>query len=157
MSFNLFPAASPGAAGPGRRGPRLFAGASLRRSLRPILAAALCLTMLFLAGCRRYNSPPELVGMWQTDDKRYTGKFLQFDDKFVITGLGEDQFPKVQRISGMKMSAMGIMHQYEFELRDEDGNRDRLSLQYLPNDGGQIELSNPKRVIWKKVTPPPAE
>ena len=118
----------------------------------PLLLLALALT-----GCRRYNSPPELVGMWQTDESRYAGKFLQFDEKYVIIGFGDESVPRVQRIVGIKKSSMGVMRHYDFELRDEEGVRDHISLQYLPNDGGQIELSHPAGVVWKKVTPPPSE
>ncbi|MDR3765233.1 MAG: hypothetical protein P4M01_14180 [Acidobacteriota bacterium] len=133
------------------------AASSARGMARCLLLSALCLLLLVLTGCRTYNAPPQLVGMWQSEDQRYTGKFLQFDDKFVITGFGEEKFPKVQRIVGLKQTTAGAVQHFEFDLRDEEGMRDHLSLQYLPNNGGQVELSNPKNVIWKKTTPPPAE
>lgn len=109
--------------------------------------------LLVLSACKGIQSPPELVGVWKTEDARYVGKFLQFDEKFVVTGFGEEQFPKVQKITKMKVEVLGVLKNYDFDLRDEQGNTDHIRLQYIPSNGGEVQLSNPRNVVWHKFKP----
>jgi hypothetical protein len=94
--------------------------------------------------------PAELNGTWRTEDARYQGKFLQFDGKYITTGLGEEQLPKVELITHLEVRHEGPGITCVIDARDQQGNTERLTVMYSPQDGGELRLSNPRQVLWKK-------
>lgn len=107
--------------------------------------------LLVCAACQRSKpAPSEILGTWQTDDPRYNGKFLRFDEDFLVLGLGEDVVPKPEHIEHITVSHEGIATIYLIEARDQDRALDRITVEYSPQNGGELRLSNPHQIVWKK-------
>jgi len=110
------------------------------------------LLLLFLCSCRQPVVPNGLIGTWQTSDPRYQGKYLQIDDKFVVLVLGEEVVPEVERIVRIESRREGLFTTYVIESKDQQGQRKKITIQYTPKNGGELRLSNPIQVLWKKVS-----
>ena len=110
------------------------------------------LLLLFVCSCRQPVVPSELIGTWQTSDPRYQGKILQIDDKFVVVGLGEELVPKVERIVRIESRREGPFTTYVIDSKDQEGKREKITVQYTPKNGGELRLSNPRQVLWTKAS-----
>jgi len=110
------------------------------------------LLLLFLCSCRQPVVPNALIGTWQTSDPRYQGKFLQIDDKFIVLGLGEELVPKVERIVRIESRREGPFTSYVIDSKDQQGLREKITIQYTSRNGGELRLSNPIQVLWKKAS-----
>lgn len=109
--------------------------------------------LIFCGACHRSQSAPsEIAGTWRTDSPRYEGKFLQFDQDFVIVGLGDETLPKVEHIERIAVRRQGPIVTYVIESRDQEGTHYKITVQYSPLNGGELRLSNPRQVVWKRAS-----
>jgi hypothetical protein len=121
----------------------------LYRTLYRLLPSLILLTLCL--GCTKTPKvPAELNGTWRTEDARYQGKFLQFDESYITTGLGEDVLPKVELITHLEVRREGPGITCVIDARDQKGDTERLTVMYSSQNGGELRLSNPRQVLWKK-------
>ena len=97
--------------------------------------------------------PKELVGNWTTDDAAYQDKSLEIDQGFIVLFLGEDTLPKAKRIDRITSTKQAGETAYVFETSDKAGTHDTIRVLYRPVRGGELRLSNPSQVLWKRATP----
>jgi hypothetical protein len=116
----------------------------------------LFLVILSAAGCRHFQQgvPQELLGNWVTDDENYQGKSFEIDQEFIVLFLGEDHQPKAERIDRVSSTSEAGLITYVFETSDKAGVRDIVKVLYRPALAGELRLSNPSQVVWKRAEPP---
>lgn len=114
------------------------------------LLPSLILLLLCLGCTKSPKVPAELNGTWRTQDPRYEGKFLQFDESYITTGLGDEQIPKVELITHLEVRHEGPGITCVIDARDQQGNTERITVMYSSQEGGELRLSNPRQVLWKK-------
>jgi len=119
----------------------------IRKYLRiiPVL-----LLLLALLGCKVHWAPAPLQGMWHTDTPKYASNFVRFDEDYIVIGLGEDITPKAERIIKIVAVPIAGSTHYDIESVDDKGIHNVLHFLYTPANGGEIRLSNPRHVIWRK-------
>lgn len=109
--------------------------------------------LLSFAACRlSQNVPPELSGTWRTEDEKYKDKFMQFDESYVTVSINEEIVPKVELIKHIETHKEGPRTTYIIEAEDQQGNKDKMTVLYSPQNGGELRLSNPRVVVWKRVS-----
>ena len=114
------------------------------------IAAAI---LILFPGCRSREEvviPPELVGIWKTEDPRYENRYFEFTPGTLTLGRGEER-TEIHPIRSIKKSqdvhgtlyAVGYMNYAEnFE--------DILLFYYDPGEGGTIRFKNLPEIVWAK-------
>lgn len=115
---------------------------------------ALCVLMIPAVACRHSQSiPPELAGNWVTDDPRYAGKNMIIDkDGYITLITNPESKPKAERIDKMTSTKEAGAATYVFETTDIAGAHDKITLTYRAANGGELRLSHPNQVVWKRAT-----
>jgi hypothetical protein len=93
--------------------------------------------------------PDDLVGVWRTDDPRYRDRTLELGKANAVIGVGADK-PSIESVESVKIQPAGEDTNYSIDCRGGDGTRHLLTLRFSPNAGGEIRLSHPPNVVWKR-------
>jgi len=103
-----------------------------------------------LFGCQQeVNVPRELVGVWNTSSTKYTDRYIEFTEKALIFGLGNDQ-TSVHDIKKINTEGDQLGRGYTFYYRDSEGEKWTLSLTYFSSyDDGAFQLQN-RNEWWKR-------
>jgi hypothetical protein len=115
----------------------------------------LCLLIMPAAACRQSQTVPQaLVGSWVTEDAKYQGKSLMIDQQgFIVLVLDEDTSPKPERIDHMTSTSEAGVTTYVFETSDQAGLHDKITVMYRAVNGGELRLSHPNQVLWRRAEP----
>jgi hypothetical protein len=129
---------------------------ALANGVRTIVPLGRVLLLLLLpivcGGCDWNRSrfiPDDLVGVWKTDDPRYRDRSLELGKANAIMGTGSDK-PNIESVESVKIQKAGEQTTYSIACRTTDGTRHLLTLGFSPNGGGEIRLSHPHDVVWKR-------
>jgi hypothetical protein len=112
----------------------------------------LLLLSMFCGSCDWNRSrfvPSELIGVWKTDDVRYRGRSLELSVDTALIETGSDE-PGTEAVESVKIQPTGAETTYLIRCRASDGTRHMLSLRFSSRGGGEIRLSHPDRVVWKR-------
>jgi hypothetical protein len=115
-----------------------------------LVSLLLILAISFVWHCGYERSAPnELVGVWKTQDPKYTNRFLEIDTDTITFGTGEGTF-ETYTIKKIKKGheTKGMLYTVHYE--DEAGNTYTFAFYYSPEMGGVLRLKNQKEIIWKK-------
>lgn len=122
------------------------------RSIALIGQVLLLLLAIVCGGCDWNRSrfiPDNLVGVWRTDDPRYRGRSLELGKESAVIGVGGDK-PSIESVESVKTQQPEQETTYEISSRGADGTRHVLILRFSPNGDGEIRLSHPQNVVWKR-------
>ena len=103
-----------------------------------------------LFGCQQeVNVPRELVGVWNTSSPKYTDRYIEFTEKALIFGLGNDD-TSVHAIKKIKTEDDQLRPVYTLYYRDSEGDKWTLSLTYFSSyDDGAFQLQD-RNEWWKR-------
>jgi len=110
------------------------------------------LMLLVCVGCSHHYTPlpPEVKGVWTTDDPRYRDRFLELSQAFVIVVTGPHDTPSVQLVDKVEIEPMGLDEALTIYSTDySDGAHYQMALQFSPANGGEIRFKNQGQV-WKR-------
>jgi len=109
------------------------------------------LFLLFIA-CEREPVvvPHALLGKWKTSAPEYADRYLKFDERTVIFGVGNGE-EELHSIDALAMKQGAGETVYTFSYRDAEEERGSLVVFYRPDSGGALQLKNSPEV-WKKIS-----
>ena len=116
------------------------------------LGRALLLFLPIVCGCDGNRSrfiPDSLVGVWRTDDPRYRGRSLEFGKDRAVIGTGGDKL-SIESVESVKIQPAGEETTYSIRCRTADGTQHFVNLRFSPNGDGEIRLSHPQNILWKR-------
>ena len=122
------------------------------RTIAPLGRVLLLLLPIVCSGCDWNRSrfiPNDLVGVWRTEDPRYRDRSLELGKANAVIGTGADK-PSIESVESVKIQSAGEETTYSIDCRSGDGTRHLLTLRFTPNAGGEIRLSHPQNVVWKR-------
>ena len=93
--------------------------------------------------------PLHLIGIWETSAPKFEDRYLEFTERLIIFGTGEDSLKlhRIWKIETTKSKGNRIL--YTFHYKDSEGEKWTLALTYNPDSGGTIQLQN-RDEIWEK-------
>ncbi len=126
----------------------------LAASLTVVVVTLLLLTTSL--GCdRTLKAPPrDLLGVWTTDAPAYQGRFIKFEDQYLLFGVGQGRSSPMQQISRIEVRQDGPRTVYTVHSEDAEGGH-VIVLVYDPSNGGSLRIKNQGTVVWKKRAPAP--
>lgn len=108
----------------------------------------ICLAVSFFLGCQQGGTvPPQLIGMWKTDEPKYADRYVEFTEELLIFGTGGGA-ATLNQIEKVDKDNEGFGTAYTVHYKDSEGGKWSLSLVYYPK--GTIELKN-RKGVWKKA------
>jgi hypothetical protein len=122
------------------------------RSIAPIGQVLVLLLPIVCGGCDWNRSrfiPENLFGVWRTDDPRYRGRSIQLGKDNVVIGTGDDK-PSIELVESVRIRPAGEDTTYSIHCRTTDGTQHLLTLSFNPNGDGEIRLSHPQNIVWKR-------
>lgn len=113
-----------------------------------LLLAIACMS----SGCNNSRILPDaLVGFWTTENPRYRDRFIELDNVYLFIGVGTRQVPKLQVVNKFKAMQAGNETTYTIYSKDMQGVGDQMTFKFRPANGGEIEFSNQRGVVWRRV------
>jgi hypothetical protein len=102
-------------------------------------------------GCHPQNAttvPAPLVGLWESADGRYAGRYLAFSKKLVTFGTGRSNEAAhyVRKVESAPSTDNGMV--YTLHCRDEAGAIWQLTVIHYPVPTPSLRLGN-QRVVWQ--------
>lgn len=93
--------------------------------------------------------PLHLIGIWETSAPKFEDRYLEFTERLIIFGTGEDSWKlhRIWKIETAKSKGNRIL--YTFHYKDSEEEKWTLALTYNPDSGGTIQLQN-RDEIWEK-------
>lgn len=124
-----------------------------RRCSRFIAALITAILFSALPGCDRgiRSIPQQLLGFWTTDAPAYQDRYIKFEEKYVLFGLGGDELPTIQRIVDVVAETSGLQTTYTLRSRDKEGAHE-LVVVYDPYGGGTLQIRNQRQVVWRRAS-----
>jgi hypothetical protein len=122
------------------------------RSIVPLGRVLLLLLPIVCSGCNWNRSrfiPDSLVGVWRTDDPRYRGRSLELGKDSAVIGTGGDK-PSMESVESVKIRPAGEETTYSINCRAADGTQHLLTLRFNPSRDGEIRLSHPDGIVWRR-------
>ncbi len=116
--------------------------------LKLMLVLAICLVGLGVA-CNSTKVPNELQGIWRTDNPDYKGKFIKFDQKYVVLGIGDEKVVP-RKVEEITTSTEGKEKLYTLKTNEKDEGEYSFSFYFNPAEGGTIRFKNQPQLQWKK-------
>lgn len=98
--------------------------------------------------------PPELIGVWKTDDPRYVDRSFELKaDTITLSmgGGGNDPYP-IQKLE-KRQDPPGTSYLLTYR-NSVAGIQDTLSFDYEMGAGGAIRFKNQRNIVWKKEPKP---
>jgi hypothetical protein len=110
------------------------------------------LILIFFIGCERQVIVPQhLAGIWKTAAPNYADRYLKLSEQAVIFGIGEGQ-EVAHKIDKIKSEQRDSGTVYTFYYRDAEGQKDSLTVTYLPDSGGTLQIKNSVEIWVKSAT-----
>ena len=108
--------------------------------------------MLCATNCRlEINVPSFLIGTWGTTSPKYKGRYIQFTEKTLAFGIGENEKDE-HMVSKIKMEVKKGIRLFTFYYEDAEGDTWPFSILYNPHyNDGIFQLKN-GREVWKKIS-----
>jgi hypothetical protein len=128
---------------------------NVAKDVRPIVLCGQLLLLLLpiIGGACDWNDskfvPGELIGVWRTDDARYRGRAIELGKDSAVIETGSDQ-ASPESVESVKIQPAGKETTYSIRCRAADGTRHVLTLRFSPSGGGEIRLSHPQNIVWKR-------
>jgi hypothetical protein len=121
--------------------------------IAPILALlAVC---LFYWPERPTYMPKKLWGIWQTDQERYAGRYLDISEAIFTIGQGQQQL-QVFFIHQVKMDIVGPRERYTLFYREHAKNQEPLQtftfFLQKTQEGDRIQMRNQGDILWHRTT-----
>ena len=98
--------------------------------------------------------PPDLIGVWKTDDPRYVDRHFELKADTIILSMGAagtDSHP-IQKFE-KRQDPRGTSYFLTYKNLGE-GVEDTLSFDYEMGAGGAIRFKNQRNIVWKKEPKP---
>ena len=105
--------------------------------------------LLLCAGCNNAKLPDRLIGIWRTDNPSYKGRFMKFDPKFVVLGVGDEKVVP-RKVMEITTAVEGKETLYTLKTNEKDEGEYTFSFYYSPADGGTIRFKNQAQLVWHK-------
>ena len=95
--------------------------------------------------------PDELIGKWETSEKKFRGFFFELTrDSIIFTDLNSPKGPEMNRIEKIQMQKKDGEILYTIRNRTEEGLKHKFVFYYDPKSR-EIRLKNQDQFVWKKV------
>jgi hypothetical protein len=112
----------------------------------------------FLSGCNAAREPgvvpPDLIGVWKTDDPRYIDRYFELTADTITVGTGENgKDPYAIHSVAKHLDMRGISYLVTY-VNPVESVTDTLSFDYEPRDGGMIRLKSQRSIVWKRAPGP---
>lgn len=118
-------------------GPVLLAAVSVACQERPV----------------EHKLPVALLGVWETDNPKYSDRFLEFrSDRTVRFGQGESGV-EVSPITGVQIDRDGEILIVRIEHLNQVGDTYTLALSYEPTRADELRFVNQPLVVWRRRAP----
>lgn len=119
-----------------------------KTTLRMIGAAVIAVV---LSGCGGATElPPELYGVWRTDEPRYADRFIELTAQQIVFGLGGQESSR-HFITSVDTEATLAGARYTIEYRaTEDDSISSVSLLTEHRDGLALRLHNQPSFRWRR-------
>ncbi len=113
-------------------------------------------TMLVIAllGCRQPPAPVpnDLIGVWETGDQRYAGRYLEISNTSVVFGTGEED-SLVYTVTGVERTRDGDTEIYTLRYTNPEGLGYALSVSFDATTADVIRLRHQPEIAWVKRAP----
>lgn len=117
-----------------------------------VLFTLLCMTAIL--GCQlggKTEVPVSLIGVWKTDELRYSDRPFEITKDTIILEHGGRYFNfVVYPIVDVRATNMGRNTQYDIIYTLDSGLEYEFSFYFYPDNGGVIEFKNQKGFLWKR-------
>lgn len=109
--------------------------------------------ILFLIGCSFWEDetlPPQLYGIWKTDDPRYAGSYLEIRKESIVFQT-IDGDTNLNWITNIETESEPDQTLVKITYKDREGLEYLLSLYYIETKAGDIiRFKNQEKVDWTK-------
>ena len=110
-----------------------------------------CMVSVLCIQCTaQKTSPPEIIGVWTTDDDYYNDETMEFTlDKFIICstyGTYENKISKIESSKGHLYNS--TLYSISYVNREEE--ECLMNFIYSPEDGGTLMLKALQDIVWKR-------
>jgi len=122
----------------------------------PVMRKTLSIPLLLLLACQACSRdnpkvlPDKLNGFWTTDNPRYQDRYLELARVYVFIGVDRRQAPSIQVIDKIDAVQAGKETSYTIYSTDLQGVDYQMSLQFNPANGGEIQFTNQRGIVWKR-------
>ncbi len=93
--------------------------------------------------------PPQLIGLWSSDDPAQSDHYVEFRREFVIFGTGGTGDLKC-RVSGLDIEKIGKIDRFTIRYRDMAGIKHRKSM-LLDESGTVLLFTDQPSVHWSRL------
>ena len=94
--------------------------------------------------------PPELIGLWHTDDQRYIDRYFTIDESTIILGQGGDR-QALFFIKDVDKENLGEYNFFKLNCIDEENNDEYIFQIQYKFSNGVVNFVNINNVIWTKT------
>lgn len=111
--------------------------------------------VIALLSCRQppVTVPNDLIGAWETADRRYAGRYLEITKTSIVFGTGEED-SVVYTLTGMEKTRDGDTEIYTLRYTNPEGLVYVLPLSFDAAETGVIRFRHQREIAWMKHAPP---